>query len=229
MNVLIVDPDYTRRSVDTASLERDAVGGSEASMVLVADALSAHHDVWVVQSARSENASYGAAKYVTSDFVSGLPADMFDAVIVVRAIKEVASWKTRFAKARIYLWCHDYLAGKRRKYASKLARADCRVVAVSHTHAGHLAAVLGNGFFRGYDQRKRQSAAQWPVTTIYNPIQEHLRPKNCAVDVRQLIFCSAPRKRLLQTLRVFAAIRERLPGLRLLVAQPWLSSLQRLR
>ena len=197
-------------------------------MVLVADALAANHNVWVLQAGRSDSAQLGRVNYVSYDDLASSSSTMFDSIIVVRAIKQVAKWREMFPHAQLFLWVHDYLPGKRRKYARRLVDARCRVIAVTHTHAGHTAAVLGAGFWRGYDQKRRIKPANWPVTVVYNPVPDDLTSRPGSVDVNKLVFCSAPRKGLGQTLQLFKAAKERIPALRLLLANPGYQSLDAL-
>jgi glycosyltransferase involved in cell wall biosynthesis len=59
-----------------------------------------------------------------------------------------------------------------------------------------------------------------PALTIYNPIDETLAPDDTPVDATKLVFFSSPNKGLDFTLDAFAALRQRMPDLRLLVGNP---------
>jgi glycosyltransferase involved in cell wall biosynthesis len=56
--------------------------------------------------------------------------------------------------------------------------------------------------------------------TIYNPVDDGLRPDGSPIDERKLVFLSSPNKGLKFTLDAFRAVRRSLPDMRLIVGNP---------
>jgi glycosyltransferase involved in cell wall biosynthesis len=92
------------------------------------------------------------------------------------------------------------------------ALRECRVTAVC----------VSDSQRRGVEATLRAAglAAVVPALTIYNPVDETLAPDDTPVDASKLVFFSSPNKGLDFTLDAFAALRERMPDLRLLVGNP---------
>ena len=63
-------------------------------------------------------------------------------------------------------------------------------------------------------------AAAVRALTIYNPIDDRLMPDDTPVDERKLVFFSSPNKGLNFSLDAFGALRQAMPDLRLVVANP---------
>jgi glycosyltransferase involved in cell wall biosynthesis len=63
--------------------------------------------------------------------------------------------------------------------------------------------------------------------TIYNPVDDDLKPDGSEVDTAKLVFFSSPNKGLALTLDAFQAARRVMPDLRLRVGSPGYKSLRR--
>jgi glycosyltransferase involved in cell wall biosynthesis len=200
--VLFFDP-VCSQPYDTETLRRQAMGGTEATVVRVADALGA----LVVQ----HNRTSASGRY--------LPPRRDPAVthvIVNRDARVLPTVRELYPNARPYLWLHDRVR-PRSKRARRLA-ADAhvltdlgvKVICVSDTH-----------------RRAVEAALRWmgvgdciPACTIYNPVDDDLRPDGSAIDDRKLVFLSSPNKGLKFTLDAFRAVRRAIPGMRLVVGNP---------
>src|ERR1700686_2227777 len=100
-SVLFYDP-VCRRPYDTRTLRTQAMGGSEATLTRVADALEA----FVIQHNRAED--WG--RYRRPQRISGITS-----VIVNRDSRALPLVRARYPDARAYLWLHDQLnPGSRR-------------------------------------------------------------------------------------------------------------------
>ena len=198
--VLFLDT-ASQQPYDTDTLGERALGGSEATLVRVADALGA----WVMQGARQS--AHG--RYLPVQALAGIRH-----VIVNREPSALELARTLFPQARAYLWVHDRLrpGGKRaRGWAASAALLRERlagVVCVSDWQRAGVAATLAG---LGVSAR---------ALTIYNPIDERLAPDSTATDERKLVFFSSPNKGLDFTLDAFAALRRLLPDQRLVIANP---------
>ena len=200
--VLFYDP-VCQQPYDTRTLAERALGGTEATLVRVADALGA----CVMQHNRDSDWQ----RYHRPQRLPGVTA-----VVVNRDARALADVLELYPQARLYLWLHDRLRpGSRRarwlaECAPLLRQLEVTAVCVSQWHREQVAATLeGLGL-----------AEQVRTVAIYNPVDEALRPDGGAIDERTLVFFSSPNKGLGFTLDAFAAVRRALPDMRLLIANP---------
>ncbi len=199
---LFYDP-VCQEPYDTRTLRASAMGGTEATLTRVADAL----DAFVIQHNRTED--WG--RYRTPQRISGITS-----VIVNRDSRALALVRERYPGARVYLWLHDQLnPGSRRarwlaSSAGMLREMSVIAVCVSDTQRRGVEATLHS---IGLGERMR-------ALTIYNPVDDALTPDGTAVDERKLIFFSSPNKGLGFTLDAFGALKRRMPDLRLVVGNP---------
>jgi len=200
--VLFFDP-ACRQPYDTETLRQQAMGGTEATVVRVADALGA----FVVQ----HNRTSASGRYVPPR------RDLtVTRVVVNRDSRALPTVRELYPNARIHLWLHDRVK-PRSKRARRLA-ADAgmlrdlgvRVICVSDTQRHAVEAAL-----RWMGVSDRVSAC-----TVYNPVDDQLLPDGSPVDDRKLVFLSSPNKGLKFTLDAFRAVRRAMPEMRLVVANP---------
>jgi glycosyltransferase involved in cell wall biosynthesis len=201
-SVLFFDP-VCQHPYDTRTLQQQALGGTEATLTRVADAL----DACVMQHNRRER--WGRYLPVQS------LADVRH-VVLNREARALPQVRALFPAARVYLWLHDQLrpGSKRARRlaasAGALREAAVTVVCVSDAQRRGVEAVL----------QQLALGAAVRALTIYNPIAETLRPDATAVDERKLVFFSSPNKGLGFTLDAFAALRHAMPDLQLFVGNP---------
>src|SRR5512146_69181 len=200
--ILFYDP-VCGQPYDSETLRRQAMGGTEATVVRVADALGA----LVAQ----HNRVTASGRY--------LPPRRDPAVtqvVVNRDSRALPAVRELYPNARIHLWLHDRVR-PRSKRARRLA-ADARtlrelavrVICVSDTQRHTVEAAL-----RWMRVDDRVSAC-----TIYNPIDDELRPDGSPVDNGKLVFLSSPNKGLKFTLDAFRAVKRAMPDMRLIVGNP---------
>src|SRR5215469_13620507 len=91
--VLFYDP-LCQQPYDTRTLHTQAMGGTEATLVRVADAL----DAWVIQHNRSQDWE----RYRRPQRLDGVTS-----VIVNRDSRALTRVRQRYPGARVYLWLHD--------------------------------------------------------------------------------------------------------------------------
>lgn len=201
-SVLFYDP-ACRAPYDTRTLSAQALGGSEATLVRVADALGA----WVMQHNRAED----RGRYLRPQRVAGITS-----IIVNREAHALAMLAQQYPGARMYLWLHDRMrpGGRRARAlgasAAALARAGVTAVCVSDwQRAGVEATLAGLGL-----------SARVRACTVYNPVDDALVPDATPVEAHKLVFFSSPNKGLDYTLDAFAGLRHDMPDLRLVVCNP---------
>lgn len=200
--VVFYDP-VCARPYDSDTLQREAMGGTEASIVRIADALDAH----VVQ----HNRTQASGRYVPPERDPGVGC-----VIVSRDSRALPAVQRLYPNARVFLWLHDRMRpGSRRarwlaSTADLLRDLDVRIICVSDTQRAAVEATLR---WMRADQTVR-------ARTIYNPIDDALQPDGSPVDERKLVFLSSPNKGLKFTLDAFRALRQCMPDLELVVGNP---------
>jgi len=203
MSTILFYDAVCQRPYDTRSLGVQALGGSESTLVRVADALGAY----VMQHNRDSDWQ----RYRRPQRLPEVTA-----VVVNRDARSLADVLELYPQARLYLWLHDRLRpGSRRarwlaECAPLLRQLTVTAVCVSQWHREQVAGTLeGLGL-----------AQQVRTVTLYNPVDDALCPDGSAVDGRTLVFFSSPNKGLAFTLDAFDAVRRALPDMRLLIANP---------
>lgn len=182
-------------------LECRGLGGSEACVVRVAEALDAR----VMQRGRRT----AEGRYLP-------PGSSTEAkhVIVLRDARALRAARRRFPNARLYVWLHD-LAAPGSTRGNWLAEAapdlpGVTLICVSEFLRTRVAAIVD----------RLGLASQVRVITIFNPIDDDLGPGAGRVDDTKLVFLSSPNKGLGYALTVFQGLRRAIPGIRLFVANP---------
>lgn len=192
-----------QRPYDSRTRHEQALGGTEATVSRIADALGA----LVMQ----HNRTAPSGRYLPPGRVDGV-----DAVIVVRDPMAVAGVHALFPDARLYLWLHDQVQpwstrGRRLvAQARALAASRATVICVSDCQRRGVEAAL----------RRIGPPEGVRALTVYNAVDDSLQPDSSAVDPDRLLFFSSPNKGLAHSLDAFAAIRRRWPQMQLEVANP---------
>jgi glycosyltransferase involved in cell wall biosynthesis len=200
-STLFFDP-ACQQPYDTRTLLHQAMGGTEATVTRVADAL----DALVVQHNRTE--PYG--RYRAPEKMSGITS-----VVINRDSRALPRVRDLYPNARIYLWLHDRLkpgskrAGWLGSTADLLRELAVTIVCVSDTQRRGVEAALRT--MRIEDLRTH---------TIYNPIDDALAPDGSPVDGSKLVYFSSPNKGLKFALDAFREMRRQMPDLRLVVGNP---------
>jgi glycosyltransferase involved in cell wall biosynthesis len=199
---LFYDPSC-QQPYDTRTLQQQAMGGTEATITRVADALEA----LVVQHNRTE--VYG--RYRRPERMPGIRS-----VVLNRDSRALSMVRELYPNARVYLWLHDQLkpgskrAGWLASTVDLLRELEVTIVCVSDSQRHGVEAALRA--MRVEDLVRAQ--------TIYNPIDDALAPDDSPVDENKLVFFSSPNKGLKFTLDAFRALRRQMPDLRLVVGNP---------
>ena len=211
--ILFVDP-VAIRQYDERDLEGGALGGTEATVIRIAEGLAMDHLVVVAQSNREwcRTAPTGVT-YTPYRHKSGfLDQSEVDVVVVVRAHKVLPRIRRRFPSAATYLWMHCNPGRRLRSLARTCVDTDTTVIAVSDYHLDVMVR-----FFTRHDPL---AASQLKAMRIYNPLAPGLAPDGTAWDRNKLLFLSSPHKGLDQVLDVFTMLKRRSPAMRLCVANP---------
>jgi hypothetical protein len=164
MRILIFDP-VAQRLYDDASLATEALGGTEATVIRIAQAL----DAQVMQPRRT--ASTG--RYLSAD-AAVHPTH----VISLRHPAAALIMRKRFPDAAHVLWLHDLLvaggvADAFLEHGRALAGTNTTIVCVSDFHVRHVGSTLASLL----------PDAHFPLLRrVYNPIADDLLPDGTPVD-----------------------------------------------
>jgi glycosyltransferase involved in cell wall biosynthesis len=202
VNPLFFDPSC-QQPYDSRTLRQQAMGGTEATVTRVADALGA----LVAQHNRTE--AYD--RYRPPERMREVTS-----VIINRDSRALPRVRELYPNARIYLWLHDQLrpGSTRARWlastADLLREVEATIVCVSDSQR------------QGVDGALRTMRLESAVRTytVYNPIDDALVPDGTPVDPDKLVFFSSPNKGLKFALDAFRALRRRMPELRLVVGNP---------
>ena len=200
-STLFFDP-VCQQPYDSRTLLQQAMGGTEATVIRVADAL----DALVAQHNRTE--TYGRYRVPERD-------PSIKSVVINRDSRAIRRVRELYPNARVYLWLHDQFkpgskrAGWLASTADLMRELTVSVVCVSDTQRRNVEAALRT--------LRMESLA---THTIYNPIEDGLVPDGSPVDTNKLVFFSSPNKGLKFTLDAFRHLRRRMPELRLVVGNP---------
>ncbi len=201
-SILFYDP-ACQQPYDTRTLRAQAMGGTEATLTRIADALGAY----VMQHNRTE--AFGT--YRPPGRLAGI-----EHVVINRDSRALPLVRELFPQACVYLWIHDLLrpgSKRARRLAtttSLMRDMSVGVICVSDTQRRGVEATLEQ---IGIDDAVR-------ARTIYNPVGDELQPDGSAIDPNKLVFFSSPNKGLAYTLDAFRAMRRRIPDLYLQVGNP---------
>ncbi|WP_164881713.1 glycosyltransferase family 4 protein [Paenirhodobacter populi] len=195
----IVDP-CAPRPYDTAQSLR-GLGGTEATVLRIANALSGELDVVIEQATRASSLRLDGVRFRPMD----LAVPMGRVIVVINAWKVALRLRRTNPDARICLWLHVHPGRHNRQMGQRLREADIAVICVSRSHAGTLSRFLPVRPRTGF---------------IHNPVSDDLRPDDTPRDRDRLVFASSPHKGLPEVVRIFYEARRVLPGLKLILANP---------
>lgn len=180
---------------DRMTLEKQPLGGSEASVVRVAEGLaSLGLKVCVMQG------NCNKFEPVMGQHCFFMHAEDLNKVSCKHYIQiRVNSNPQLFPKAKHYLWLHDVTQKSEHPQDNSL-----RVVAVSHWHKQN---ILDNTDYTD-------------IKVIYNPVPEELYNMRQVTNPKMLVWMSSPHKGLDKALQLFKTIHEKDPSMQFHVFNP---------
>ena len=204
MNVLIVDGTCPK-PYDPQTLATEGMGGTEATVIRISEALGRSHPTTVEQHNRTE---YTEGKEPWTHYAPADSCVEADVVISLRYPALLPLMQKRFPNARHLFWCHDLAM---HDYCEQLIQmSGFETICVSNFHKQQYTDMLRQ---HGYKN-------QFPIHVLYNPIPDDLTPDGTSYDKNKLIWTSSPHKGLDYGLSVFSELYRRNPDFRLYVANP---------
>ena len=193
-------------------LQRRAMGGTQATVLRIAKALTTYADVTIAQSARTQ-------RWIDDHGIQYVPYDhkhcdhyQADAFVVIRAHKLLPKLRRLYPDKSLFLWMHCFPGMRLRELARVCVDSATTVLAVSDFHQQWM-----QDFYARYDAIAAKSLK---IKTMYNPVDEQLQQNTSPWNRNKLLFMSSPHKGLDQVLHQFSLLRKRIPELTLHIANP---------
>lgn len=188
---------------DRNTLEKQPLGGTEATVIRVAEALAAMHlTVAVVQTrcAFFEPVMGQHCFFIHGDTLT--TEDSCDHYIQIRRNTN----PQLFPKSKKYLWMHDLAVADKGFTTKDLVDNGIKVIAVSRWHRKNI-----QSFLTDYNET---------ISYIYNPVPDTIYGQQPKYDKNLLVWTSSPHKGLGKALELFRKIREQQPSMKLIVYNP---------
>lgn len=209
VRILILDltcpKPYSKQSLDVEPL-----GGTEATVIRVAEGLAeAGHSVVVAQHNRTDS-EYARASYISIDAVDHHPL-AYDRVITLRSAKPIPYIRKSWPDAKAYIWLHDFNQQDLVTDYAAIHGSGVKIIGVSRMHASAIKDTL-------LSQINELTGVT--VSHIYNPIADDLAPGSAQTDNNKFVFFSSPHKGLEHAVQLFKTLRKSLPDATLHIANP---------
>jgi glycosyltransferase involved in cell wall biosynthesis len=204
--ILIVDT-VCPTPYDSTTIKDKGLGGTEATVIRVAEELGKRHEVHVMQHVRKEVSLSGRAAYAPI-IPKILERQKWDAIIALRDANALG-WIRVLNKAPLFLWCHDISTPDFTRQYRLIRGTGATIVTVSDYHKTQTIEAF-----------KAMTETVPFIRRVYNPIDQELNPNDTPIDKNKLVFFSSPHKGLEYTVEVFKNARSFLPELRLYIANP---------
>lgn len=182
----------------------EGCGGTEFTVMQIAEALdkTGKYLIAVEQHNRKESRGF---YHKLGDTASA------DYVVCLRDPAALEAARSRFPKAKLYLWSHDLASPSLFSDLSLFERVGLVAnLVVSNYHRQQTLGVL----------RSQSPDAKLRCLTVYNPISDSLKPDGSEFDKNQLCFISSPHKGLDNALAIFSYLRKLNPEFTLHVTNP---------
>ena len=211
LSVAFIDS-FSPRPYDADTMREGALGGTEASIVRLAEGLAGRARVSVFQRAASGDVeSRSGVRYRAMGDLDHLAReDRHDFVVIVNSPKILAYWRRRNPDSDLLLWLHNYPGRHARDLGKTVERCDARLVTVSRSH---------ERVIRLFARRMSGVELGERLLSIYNPL-EPLEADDTPRDPDKLIFASSPHKGIEQVLAAFETVRRARPSAWLALANP---------
>lgn len=199
---------------DAHTLKTESLGGTEATVIRIAEALARNnHEVSVIQHNRHTASKPEKARYTS---MLELQEDKhWDAIVVLRDVRSIAFLRKIFPSTPIYLWLHDLEPAPSLLGVSKelIQYNNITLITVSKSHKTHIVETI-----KAYSDDGL--ATGFKITHIYNPVDDALQPDNTPVYEDRLLFMSSPHKGLEHVIKMFNQVVHTQPQYKLYIANP---------
>lgn len=198
------------KQYDLHTLETEALGGTEATVIRVAHALAKlGKRVTMAQHNRHAFKNVQGVSYLNPSLSA---QDDYDTIVLIRNFSAIPELSVRYKNAKIIVWLHDLAAPWLLMNSEVIKKYKPLIITVSDFHKTNIQQAL----------RSHLDVLDMPpVKRIYNPLAEYCnRERSEAHDPDKLIFFSSPHKGLLDTLKLFVRLKTFNPNFKLYIANP---------
>jgi len=223
MKIIFLDGcggDYTGLSLS----QQAKIGGTEVTIIHVAELLASEHEVYVLQKTCSKACIVNNVHYAP---LSDLDKLQPDALIGVRPRRMIVKVAKLFPSIPCYYWMHDIPSKRLWKYKYKFQKSHCQIISISN----YQVEVINNAWRGNLWQcflEKLFHIKTVPINVIYNPVTDKLQPNDeTKIDNNKLIFFSAPDRGLDMILDNFFKVLEKDDSFKLYIAHPGYASLDK--
>lgn len=200
-SILIFDT-VRYKSYNFNTLANEPLGGTEASVLRVAQLLSSNYQVHILNG--GEELEQEGVRFITETSEFETP----DSIIHIRTAKHVPVMRKAFIGAQQIVWHHDLGGPWVNEELPAMKTCPIDLIFVSDYHKQQW---VDRGLPRDY-------AHSGTMNVIHNPVL--LAPDSTQRDPNKLLFASSPHKGLKQTLELFKELKRRNPNLTLYIANP---------
>ncbi len=208
--LLIVDT-VCPKPYSSACLKREGMGGTEATVIRIAEKLGQTNNVVVTQHCRDKIA-LGDTNVLYSPWKDEYLEKRWDAVIVLRTSHPLIALRAHMVDTPMVMWMHDLAGPYLAEHIPVIKHTNAGIVAVSEFHKTQ---IIDTFLYCGLRPEEFPK-----IKCIYNPIENDLKPDETPVDKNKLVFFSSPHKGLDYTLDLFQCARNFNPDFKLYIANP---------
>lgn len=206
--ILFYDPS-SPRGYDHTSLQHESLGGTEGTVIRIAEKLGEKHTVVVAQRTKTTVTTSKNVQYIP--FSPFLLSMQWQAVIVLRNLDSVIMMRDAIPNTPVWIWAHDLVDTRFLPYVHKLKKKNIGIITVSEFHK------------KQFDDLYILDPLipELPlIKVIYNPIEDSLKPDETPVNKAKLLFPSSSYKGLDNTIRVFKKLKAIQPDFELVITNP---------
>ena len=216
MRLVFIDPKCPK-PYDSEVLATRGLGGTEATVVRVARALSDEHAVTVLQHNRTEPTAESARLRFAPISERSTAVAHADHVVFIQKAQDLSAVAGQ-TQGKLWLWLHNYLHDEVPFFWQDHLRFCLGIICVSRTHAEHTRRYLRS---RALHWATLGLAERGGILFHHNPIDDALTPDPKVLrQPHKLVFFSSPYKGIEHVLARFREAHEADPRWQLFVADP---------
>lgn len=209
MNPILVLDFNSPIAYDPFLLEQRTIGGTEGSIIRIAQKLGEKIAVVVAQRVRKHTTVFENVSYVS--ITENILLNKWHAVVVIRNCGAAIECQPKFKDTPMWVWFHDLIRETHFPFFKSMCDNNIGSIFVSDFHRSLMLKLCSQN---GY------SPPSQIVKRIYNPIDDDLQPDSTPINKNQLIFASSAMKGLNDTIETFKLLRKRNKEFELLVTDP---------
>lgn len=206
--ILFYDPS-SPRGYDHESLQNESLGGTEGTVIRIAEKLGEKYPVVVAGRTKTTATTSRHVQYLP--FSPALIHMPWHAIIVLRNLDSCLLIRKSFPDTPVFLWAHDLVDRRFLPYIHKMKKKKIGVIVVSEWHKQQLEDLrLIDPLIPEFPE----------IKVIYNAVDDNLKPDSTSVNPAKLLFPSSSYKGLENTIHVFKKLKAIQPDFELIITNP---------